>query len=71
LTRTPPKKVTARSPGLGDPVRFRDALVPMRGVVVDELTEAYVLVRWEGVATPTPHAREDLQIDPTAAPAPR
>lgn len=48
--------------GLGDRVRFRDAYVPAVGTVVDELTEIYVCVKWEGVAAPTSHRREDLQI---------
>jgi hypothetical protein len=56
-------------PGLGDRVRFRDAYVPAHGVVVDELTETYVQVKWDGVADPTTHRRDELQIDPAPAPA--
>jgi hypothetical protein len=46
-----------------DRVRFRDAHVQASGVIVDELTESYVRVQWAGVAVPTTHRREDLQID--------
>ncbi len=57
-----PLSTPLRRIGLGDRVRFRDAYVPALGTVVDELTETYVWVKWEGVATPTSHRREDLQI---------
>ena len=60
---------TNRTAGIGDRVRFRDACVPVQGVIVDELTESYVLVKWDGVTAPTPHAREDLQIDTNAQPS--
>ncbi len=63
------KRNPTRLPGLGDRVRFREASVPVSGVIVDELTESYVLVEWDGVATPTPHRREDLQVDTAIAPA--
>ncbi len=60
-------RIPERSPGLGDRVRFRDAYMALHGVIVDELTEAHVQVRWDGVATPSAHRREDLQIDSTAS----
>lgn len=63
-----PGSIATHIPGVGDRVRFRDACVPVRGVIVDELTESYVLVRWDGIATPTPHSREDLQVDTTTEP---
>lgn len=60
--------IPERMPGMGDRVRFRNSYVPACGVIVDELTESYVLVKWDGVATPTPHWREDLQIDTRVEP---
>jgi hypothetical protein len=62
------KRQPPHTPRPGDRVRFREALVPMSGVIVDELTDSYVLVAWDGTTTPSAHCRADLKIDTTNAP---
>ena len=50
----------------GDRVRFRDSYVGARGVIIEQLTRDYVRVRWDGVAAPVLHRRQDLQLDERA-----
>jgi len=50
----------ARPLRIGDRVRFAECFMPLCGVIVDELSELFVLVKWDDVAEPMAHWRSSL-----------
>jgi hypothetical protein len=49
---------------VGDRVRYVESFMPIYGIVVDELTEHFVKVKWDDSPAPSLHRRSILEPDP-------
>jgi len=49
---------------VGDRVRYAESFMPFYGIVVDELTEHFVKVKWDDSPEPSLHRRSSLEPDP-------
>ena len=49
---------------VGDRVRYAESFMPFYGIVVDELTEHFVKVKWDDSPEPSLHRRSRLRAGP-------